>query len=96
MIKLEPIAPGEILLTEFMEPMGVSRNGLAKATGMPLSAISKIVGGTRSITAESAVRLAAAFGTSESFWMNLQTDYDLRRVDRAAVRKEVTPVKEAV
>lgn len=96
MTKLEPIAPGEILLTEFMEPMGVSRNGLAKATGMPLSAISKIVAGTRSITAESAVRLAAAFGTSEAFWMNLQTDYDLRRVDRAAVRKEVTPVKEAL
>lgn len=94
MTKLEPIAPGEILLTEFMEPMGVSRNGLAKATGMPLSAISKIVAGTRSITAESAVRLAAAFGTSEAFWMNLQTDYDLRRVDRAAVRKEVTPVRE--
>jgi addiction module HigA family antidote len=96
MTKLEPIAPGEILLTEFMEPMGVSRNGLAKATGMPLSAISKIVAGTRSITAESAVRLAAAFGTSEAFWMNLQTDYDLRRVDRAAVRKEVTPVREAL
>lgn len=96
MTKLEPIVPGEILLTEFMEPMGVSRNGLAKATGMPLSAISKIVAGTRSITAESAVRLAAAFGTSEAFWMNLQTDYDLRRVDRAAVRKEVTPVKEAL
>jgi addiction module HigA family antidote len=96
MTKLEPIVPGEILLTEFMEPMGVSRNGLAKATGMPLSAISKIVAGTRSITAESAVRLAAAFGTSEAFWMNLQTDYDLRRVDRAAVRKEVTPVREAL
>ena len=96
MTKLEPIAPGEILLTEFMEPMGVSRNGLAKATGMPLSAISKIVAGTRSITAESAVRLAAAFGTSEAFWMNLQTDYDLRRVDRAAVRKEVTPVRVAL
>ncbi len=95
MAKLDPIAPGEILLTEFMEPMGVSRNGLAKATGMPLSAISKIVAGTRAITAESAVRLGAAFGTSEAFWMNLQSDYDLRRVDHAAIQKEVTPVKAA-
>jgi addiction module HigA family antidote len=92
MAALDPIAPGEILLTEFMEPRAVSRNALAQATAMPLSAISKIVSGQRAITAESAVRLAAAFGTSEAFWMNLQTDYDLRRVDREKVRREVKAV----
>ena len=89
---LDAIPPGEILLTEFMEPMGVSRNALAQATAMPLSSISKIVSGQRAITAESAVRLAAAFGTSDAFWMNLQADYDLRRVDRDKVRREVNAV----
>lgn len=73
----EPITPGEILLTEFLEPLGISQYRLAQATGLPQTRISEIVRGKRSITIETALRLSKALGTDERFWINIQSDYDL-------------------
>jgi addiction module HigA family antidote len=75
--KLPPIHPGEILLEEFLKPMGVSQYRLSKDIGVPPRRINEIVHGKRSITANTALRLARYFGTSERFWMNLQSRYDL-------------------
>ncbi|MFT4197498.1 MAG: HigA family addiction module antitoxin [Pseudoxanthomonas sp.] len=87
---LANIHPGEILFAEFLEPLGISQNALARAAGVPPRRINEIVLGKRSITADTAVRLAATLGTSERFWLGLQADYDLeqaRRAIGAAVRK---------
>ncbi len=75
--KLPPIHPGEILLEEFLKPMGISQYRLSKDIGVPPRRINEIVHGKRSITADTALRLARYFGTSERFWMNLQSRYDL-------------------
>lgn len=77
MAKLKNIHPGEILLEEFLVPMGISQNALARAIGVPPRRINEIVLGKRGITADTALRLSRAFGTSEGFWMGLQADYDL-------------------
>jgi addiction module HigA family antidote len=77
MAKLKNIHPGEILLEEFLIPMGVSQNALARAVGVSPRRINEIVLGKRGITADTALRLSRAFGTSEGFWMGLQADYDL-------------------
>ncbi|MFQ5626216.1 MAG: HigA family addiction module antitoxin [Methyloligellaceae bacterium] len=75
--RLPPNHPGEILLEEFLEPMGISQYRLAKATSVPARRINEIVHGKRSITADTALRLSKFFGTSDRFWTNLQTRYDL-------------------
>jgi len=75
--KLPPIHPGEILLEEFLEPMGISQYRLAKDISVPPRRINEIVLGTRSITPDTALRLSLYFGLSERFWMNLQTRYDI-------------------
>ena len=75
--KLPPVHPGEILLEEFLSPLGVSQYRLAKDTSVPPRRINEIVRGSRSISADTALRLARYFGTSEQFWLNLQTRYDL-------------------
>ena len=75
--KLAPIHPGEILLEEFLRPMGISQYRLAKDINVPARRINEIVHGKRSITADTALRLSRFFGTSERFWMNLQVRYDL-------------------
>ncbi len=75
--RLPNIHPGEILLEEFLIPMEVSQNALARATDVAPRRINEIVLGKRSITADTAIRLARYFGTSEKFWMGLQADYDL-------------------
>ena len=77
MAKLKNIQPGEILLEEFLNPMGISQNALARAISVPPRRINEIVLGKRGITADTALRLSRAFGTSEGFWMGLQADYDL-------------------
>ena len=77
MRKLPNIHPGEVLLQEFLTPMGISQNALARAIGVPPRRINEIVLGKRAITADTAVRLAHYFGTSEQFWMALQASYDL-------------------
>jgi antitoxin HigA-1 len=75
--KLNPIHPGEVLLEEFLKPMGISQNHLAIKIGVPARRINEIVLGKRGITADTALRLAQYFGTSPKFWLGLQTDYDL-------------------
>ena len=76
---LQPVTPGDILLHEFMEPLGLSANALATALRVPANRITGILAASRGITADTALRLARYFGTSPQFWMNLQRDYDLRR-----------------
>jgi len=74
---LPPIHPGEVLLEEFLEPMGISQYRLAHDIGVPPRRINEIVHGKRAVTADTALRLARYFGLSERFWLNLQTRYDL-------------------
>jgi addiction module HigA family antidote len=87
--KLAPIHPGEILLEEFLEPLGISQYRLAKDISVPPRRINEIVHGIRAITADTALRLARYFGTSERFWLNLQIRYDLEvEKDRLGSRLE--------
>ena len=79
--------PGEILREEFLQPLGISQYRLAKAIGKSQSAVSDIVNGRRSITAELAWRLGSAPGTTPRFWLNLQTDYDLKTIDASRMPK---------
>lgn len=75
--KHPPIHPGEILLEEFLTPMGLTQYRVAKGIGVPARRINEIVHGQRSITADTALRLSRFFGMSERFWLNLQVRYDL-------------------
>jgi antitoxin HigA-1 len=79
---LKPIHPGEILLEEFMKPMGISINRLARNIDVPPGRVSAIVNGKRAITADTAIRLSRYFGTSPEVWMGLQADYELRVAQR--------------
>jgi len=86
--------PGNLLHQEFMEPLGLSANALARALHVPPNRITAILRGQRAISADSALRLARYFGTTAEFWLNLQTDYDLRRARRdqaAQIEDEVDP-----
>lgn len=76
--RLEPIHPGEILHEEFMEPLGLTAHALAMALRVPATRIGDIVRGRRSITPDTALRLARYFGTSPDLWLGLQAEYDLR------------------
>lgn len=90
--KMPPIHPGEILLEEFLEPMGISQYKLSKDISVPPRRINEIVQGKRSISADTALRLSRYFGLSERFWLNLQARYDLEmEKDRLELRlqKEV-------
>src|SRR6266404_5931560 len=80
--KLTPIPPGEILYEDFMKPMGVSINALAREIAVQPNRISDIVNGKRSIIADTALRLGKYFGVSPEVWLNLQVDYDLRVAKR--------------
>ena len=84
--KLPPIHPGEILLEEFLKPMGISQYRLVKDTNVDPRRINEIVHGRRSITADTALRLSHFFGTSERFWLNLQARYDLELQKKGARR----------
>jgi addiction module HigA family antidote len=75
--KFAPVHPGEILLEEFLKPMGLSQYALAKDINVPVRRINEIVHGDRSISADTALRLSRFFGMSENFWINLQARYDL-------------------
>lgn len=83
--------PGQILVEEFLEPMGISQYRLAKAIGKPQSAISDIVHGRRAITAEMAWLLGEALGTTAQFWLNLETTYRLKTLDVSSL-PEVVPL----
>jgi addiction module HigA family antidote len=83
---LPNIHPGEILLEEFLRPMSISQNALARAIGVPPRRVNEIVLGKRSVSADTALRLARALGTSERFWLGLQADFDLEESRRKAGR----------
>ena len=77
--KLPPITPGEILLEEFLKPMGITQYRLAKEIGVPQRRIGEIVAGKRAITVDTGLRLSRFFGMNDGFWTGLQTDYDTAR-----------------
>ncbi|MEW5774261.1 MAG: HigA family addiction module antitoxin [Thermodesulfobacteriota bacterium] len=76
--RLPLVTPGEILLEEFLKPLGLSQNRLGRDLNVPAQRVSQIVRGKRAITTDTALRLSAYFGTTPQFWLNLQTEYDLR------------------
>ncbi len=93
--KLYPISPGEILLEEFMNPLGLSQNQLARDLGVNPARVHEIVRGRRGISAETALRLATYFRTTPEFWLNLQTRYDLKVAENShgtAIMKSVRPI----
>ena len=94
MKKLSNIHPGEVLLEEFLKPMAISQNALARALEVPPRRVNEIVPGKRRITADTALRLAAFFGTSEGFWLGLQADYDLE-LARGGIGKALLRVEQA-
>lgn len=89
--RIEPIHPGEILMEDFIQGFGITQNKLAVAIGVPPRRINEIVHGKRGITADTAIRLARYFGTSEELWMNLQSHYELR-VERRALEQTVASI----
>jgi antitoxin HigA-1 len=92
--RLAPVHPGEVLLEDFLKPMGISQYRLAKALGVPVQRIHDLVHARRAMTADTALRLARFFAMEAQFWMNLQTRYDLERIaDALAGRfeREVAP-----
>jgi addiction module HigA family antidote len=96
--KLPPIHPGEILREDYMKPLGLTMNHLALGLRVPVTRIAEIVHERRSITADTAIRLARYFKTTPRFWLNLQTAYDLEAVeDRilARIQNEVQPMDTA-
>ncbi len=94
--KLAPIPPGEILLEEFMRPLAISQNKLARDLDVPVARINDIVHAKCGISADTALRLAAYFGTTPEFWLNLQSRYDLKIAARAVgdqITKAVRPIR---
>ena len=94
--RLPNIHPGEVLQEEFLKPFGLSQNRLARDIGVPPRRINEIVLGKRSVTPDTALRLARFFGTSERFWLGLQTDYDLEEAKVALddrLDREVSPLE---
>jgi addiction module HigA family antidote len=94
--KLDPIHPGEILEEEFMRPLGLSANALAKAIDVPVTRVSEIARGRRGVSADTALRLARFLGTTPELWLGLQSEYDLRIARRdfeEAIRIRVSPMK---
>jgi antitoxin HigA-1 len=92
MAKLKNVHPGEVLLEEFLVPMKLSQNALARAIGVPPRRINEIVLGKRSITADTTLRLAKTFGTSKGFWPGLQADYDVEEA-RKIIAKDLARVE---
>jgi len=93
--KMRPIHPGEILREEFLEEPGLSANQLAQAIGVPANRVSEIVAERRNLTADTALRLARALGTTPEFWLSLQQAYELRTAENALgpALRSIKPVK---
>src|ERR1017187_1098719 len=89
---LPPVSPGELILEEFLRPMGISKNRLAKDIGVPAPRIGEIVAGRRSITADTDLRLCRFFGLSDGWWLRLQADYDTE-VAKATLAKTLAKIK---
>jgi addiction module HigA family antidote len=95
---LDPVTPGEILRDDFMEPLKISINKLARDIAVPSNRISNIVNGKRGITADTALRLELYFGVEAQFWLNLQSEYDLRIMKRrieSDIKKRIIPIQRA-
>ncbi|KGF20706.1 HigA family addiction module antitoxin [Pseudoglutamicibacter albus] len=88
---IKPIHPGEILMEDFIQGFGITQHKVAVSIGVPPRRINEIVHGKRGITADMAIRLARYFGTSEEFWMNLQSNYELR-LQRRALKNTVDAI----
>ncbi len=95
--KMRPIHPGEILREEFLQPLEMSANQFAHVIGVPANRVTEIVGERRTVTADTALRLARALGTTPEFWLNLQQAYDLRTAEKALgpVLRSIKPVRKA-
>jgi addiction module HigA family antidote len=96
---LDPITPGEILREDFMQPMGISINQLSRDIAVPPNRISEIVNGKRGLSADTALRLERYFGVEAQFWLNLQSEYDLRIMKRKIghdIEKRIIPIKKTV
>jgi antitoxin HigA-1 len=100
--RLRPVHPGEILLEEYLKPLGISQNKLGRDLGVPAQRINEIIRGKRSITVDTALRLARYFHTTPRFWLNLQARYDLEvaeethlveRINREVRERETTAVR---
>jgi antitoxin HigA-1 len=91
--RLPPVHPGEVLLEDFMKPLGLSQYRLAQDIGVPALRISQIVHGKRAITADTALRLARYFGTSAHVWMRLQARYDLEQAEATLAERIQREVK---
>ena len=89
---MTPVHPGEILLLEYLEPLGITQHKLAVAIGVPPRRINEIVHGKRGVSADTALRLARYFGTTERFWLNLQGRYDLE-LERDRLAQELQDIK---
>lgn len=90
--KMKPIHPGEVLIEDYLKPLGMSQNALAKAIGVPADRISEIVRGRRGITGDTAVRLAHYFNTTPDLWSGLQADYEIElALDRLGPRLNKMP-----
>lgn len=95
---LDPITPGEILLDEFLKPMGISQNKIARDIDVPVARINDIVHARRSITADTALRFSKYFGMTAEFWINLQARYDLKIAKRTVwpeIQKSIRPLRPA-
>ena len=93
---LPPIPPGEVLLEEFMQPLAISQNKLARDLDVPVARINDIIHAKRGISADTALRLATYFGTSAEFWLNLQTRYDLKIAASAVgddIKRAIRPIR---
>lgn len=90
--RLEPIHPGEVLLEDFIKGFGITQNKLAVSIGVPPRRINEIVHGKRSITADTALRLARYFATSPHFWLNLQDSYDLD-IEQDAIQQQLEAIR---
>ena len=96
--KIEPIHPGEILIEEFLSPLNISQYRLAKEIQVPARRINEIIQGKRSVSADTALRLARFFGNSAKFWLNLQNQYDLEVQEEkimGQLSKEIKPFDQA-
>ena len=96
--QLDPIHPGEVLEEEFMLPLGLSANALAKAIDVPVTRVSEIVRGRRGVSADTALRLSRYFGTTPDLWLGLQSEYDLRVASRElgeSIRARIIPFDHA-
>lgn len=94
MAKLKNIHPGEVLLEEFLEPLELSQNAAARAMGVPPRRINEICLGKRTITTDTAIRLARFFGTTPYFWLGLQNDYDLEEAQTKPAYRKIAPFQQ--